>query len=73
MDYDKTPNEAEQGYIDLVKERTGETPTQEDAREACANIVGFFKVIQKWDTAYKLKQSQEQNQEQVPEPKSDCN
>lgn len=47
MTYDNIPNEAEQGYIDLVKVRTDETLTKEEAREACANTVGFFKVIYK--------------------------
>ena len=64
MGKDNPPSTAEQGYIDLIKNRTDEILSQEDAKEAASNICGFFKVLQKWDEEDKLRQNQEQVHEQ---------
>ena len=58
------PSTAEQYFIDLIKKRTGETLSQEDAKDAVSNICGFFKILQKWDYKDKLRQNQEQVLEQ---------
>ena len=37
------------------EKRTGQSITDEDAREIIANVTGFFKVIAKWDSRAKEK------------------